>query len=44
MEVKAELAELVAEAECLQQRQLPENKAEQLIVQEVYEEMEEESH
>ena len=51
VEEKAKLAELIAEAEFLQQRQLAENKAEQLRVQEklakakarsqVYEEMEE---
>ena len=51
MEEKAKLAELIAEAEFLQQRLLVENKAEQLRVQEklakakarsqVYEEMEE---
>ena len=49
MEEKSKLAELIAEAEFLQQRQLGENKAEQLRVQEklakfkarsqVYEEM-----
>ena len=51
MEKKAKLAELIAEAEFLQQRQLAENKTEQLRAQEklgkakarpqVYEEMEE---
>ena len=49
MEKKVKLTELMAEAEFLQQRQLVENKAEKLRVQEklakarsqVYEEMEE---